>query len=287
MAPYKVQVTKQTKGEAEQDKGYHSVRRKWIIMLRQELAGVQDSDQEYIVDCRGLTMKFGKMSALNGVDLKIKYGENFGMLGPNGSGKTTLIRLLCGLLKPTAGEVTVMGNRMPSRANNPHVGYMTQMDAMYNDLTVRENVRFFASVYGLKGKAREERIDEVLKVADLYKRQDSIVGTLSGGMKKRASMACVLVHRPKILFLDEPTVGVDPKLRAQFWDYFRELNKQGVTLIVSTHIMDEAERCSRLAFIRDGRILETGTPAQLKERMRCATLEEAYMCYAEGEHGSR
>jgi ABC-2 type transport system ATP-binding protein len=176
---------------------------------------------------------------------------------------------------------------MPSRQNNNLIGYMTQADAMYNDLSVRENVRFFASVYGLKGAEREQRIDEVLNVVDLKKRENSIVGTLSGGMKKRASMACVLVHRPKILFLDEPTVGVDPKLRAQFWDYFRELNKQGVTLIVSTHIMDEAERCGRLAFIRDGKILETGTPAQLKDRMQCATLEDAYMCYAEGKHGSR
>jgi len=239
-----------------------------------------------IIDCSGLTVRFGKITALDDVDLKVGYGENFGMLGPNGSGKTTLIRVLCGLLKPTAGKATVMGRAMPSRANNPHVGYMTQMDAMYNDLTVRENVRFFASISGLKGKEREERIDEVLDVADLRKREHSVVGTLSGGMKKRASMACVLVHRPQILFLDEPTVGVDPKLRAQFWDYFRELNKQGVTLIVSTHIMDEAERCGRLAFIRDGKILEVGTPAQLKDRMRCATLEDAYMCYAEGKHGS-
>lgn len=239
----------------------------------------------HIIDCSGLTIRFGKITALDGVDLKIGYGENFGMLGPNGSGKTTLIRVLCGLLKPTAGSATMMGHRMPSRANNASIGYMTQMDAMYNDLSVRENVRFFASIYGLKGKEREERIDEVLDVADLRARENSIVGTLSGGMKKRASMACVLVHRPKILFLDEPTVGVDPKLRAQFWDYFKELNRQGVTLIVSTHIMDEAERCGRLAFIRDGKILETGTPAQLKDRMQCATLEDAYMCYAEGKHG--
>lgn len=239
-----------------------------------------------IIECSSLTVRFGKFTALNGIDLKIDYGENFGMLGPNGSGKTTLIRILCGLLKPTAGRATVMGRAMPSRANNLQIGYMTQMDAMYNDLSVRENVRFFASIYGLKGREREERIDQVLKVADLDKRQHSIVSTLSGGMRKRASMACALVHRPKILFLDEPTVGVDPKLRAQLWDYFKELNRQGVTLIISTHIMEEAERCSRLAFIRDGRILETGTPAQLKDRARCATLEDAYMCYAEGKHGS-
>jgi ABC-2 type transport system ATP-binding protein len=257
-----------------------------IATLSQENVLEKRVKGDNIIDCSGLTVRFGKITALDGVDLKVGYGENFGMLGPNGSGKTTLIRALCGLLKPTSGSATVMGYRMPSRANNASIGYMTQMDAMYNDLSVRENVRFFASIYGLKGKEREERIDEVLKVADLDKRQNSIVGTLSGGMKKRASMACVLVHRPKILFLDEPTVGVDPKLRSQFWDYFKELNRQGVTLIVSTHIMDEAERCGRLAFIRDGKILETGTPAQLKDRMQCATLEDAYMCYAEAKHGS-
>jgi ABC-2 type transport system ATP-binding protein len=256
-------------------------------MLAQENVLNGKDKPENIIECSGLTVKFGKIAALDGMDPKVGYGENFGMLGPNGLGKTTLIRVFCGLLKPSAGTATVMGRAMPSRANNALVGYMTQMDAMYNDLSVRENVRFFTSIYGLKGKEREERIDEVLKVADLDKRQNSIVGTLSGGMKKRASMACVLVHRPRILFLDEPTVGVDPKPRAQFWDYFRELNKQGVTLIVSTHIMDEAERCDRLAFIRDGKILETSAPARLKDRMQCATLEEAYMCYSEGNHGSR
>ncbi|OPY25752.1 MAG: Trehalose/maltose import ATP-binding protein MalK [Methanocella sp. PtaU1.Bin125] len=256
-----------------------------ISTLSQESVLENREKKGNIIECSGLTVRFGKITALDGVDLKIGYGENFGMLGPNGSGKTTLIRVLCGLLKPTSGTAAVMGRAMPSRANNASIGYMTQMDAMYSDLTVRENVRFFASLYGLKGREREERIDEVLEVADLRKREHSIVGTLSGGMKKRASMACVLVHRPKILFLDEPTVGVDPKLRAQFWDYFKLLNQQGVTLIVSTHIMDEAERCGRLAFIREGKILETGTPAQLKDLMHCATLEDAYMCYAEAKHG--
>jgi ABC-2 type transport system ATP-binding protein len=255
-------------------------------MLKQELAGEQKKDFGHIIDCRGLVVRFGKLNALDGVDLQIGYGENFGMLGPNGSGKTTLIRVLCGLLRPTAGTATVMGRRMPSRENNPAIGYMTQMDALYNDLSVRENIRFFASLYGLKGHEREKRIGDILEIASLADRQHSIVGTLSGGMKKRASMACVLVHQPKVLFMDEPTVGVDPKLRAQLWDYFKELNKSGVTLILSTHIMDEAERCGRLAFIRDGRIMETGTPAQLKDRAYCATLEDAYMCYAEGKDGS-
>ncbi len=240
---------------------------------------------ENIVECSGLSMSFGSLKVLDDIDLSIAYGENYGLLGPNGSGKTTLIRILCGLLKPTSGKARVLGRNVPDHRNNPLIGYMTQMDALYNDLTVRENARFFASIYGLKGHEREKRIAEVLDVVRLAERQDSIVGTLSGGMKKRASIACALVHRPKLMFLDEPTVGVDPKLRSQFWDYFRELNEQGVTLVVSTHIMDEAERCGRLAFLRDGHKLIEGSPGYLKEKAGKAGLEEAYMYFAEGGHG--
>jgi len=227
-------------------------------------------------------MAFGKIQALDGVDLQVRYGENYGLLGPNGAGKTTLIRILCGLLKPTGGSAFVMGRRQPDRGNNALMGYMTQMDALYADLSIRENVRFFASLYGLRGHEREQRIDEILEITALSDRQNSIVGTISGGMKKRASMACGLVHRPKLLFLDEPTVGVDPKLRCELWRYFHELNKEGVTLIVSTHIMDEAEHCNRLAFIRDGRKLIEGTPAELKEYTKCDNLESAFMRFSEG-----
>jgi ABC-2 type transport system ATP-binding protein len=162
---------------------------------------------------------------------------------------------------------------------------MTQMDSLYNDLSIRENIRFFASLYGLNGKAREERIDEMLDLIDLKDRQNSIVGTLSGGMKKRASMACALVHSPKILFLDEPTVGVDPKLRCQLWKHFHDLNKQGVTLIVSTHVMDEAEHCSRLAFVRDGKKLIEGTADELKAYTSCDNLEDSFIKFSEGKHG--
>ncbi len=227
-------------------------------------------------------MAFGKIQALDGVDLQVRDGENYGLLGPNGAGKTTLIRILCGLLKPTGGSAFVMGRRQPDRGNNALMGYMTQMDALYADLSIRENVRFFASLYGLRGHEREQRIDEILEITALSDRQNSIVGTISGGMKKRASMACGLVHRPKLLFLDEPTVGVDPKLRCELWRYFHELNKEGVTLIVSTHIMDEAEHCNRLAFIRDGRKLIEGTPAELKEYTKCDNLESAFMRFSEG-----
>jgi ABC-2 type transport system ATP-binding protein len=243
------------------------------------------SPAENIIECSGLTMSFGSLKVLDDVDLSIAYGENYGLLGPNGSGKTTIIRILCGLLKPTAGSVRVLGKPVPDHRNNALIGYMTQMDALYNDLTVKENVRFFASIYGLKGHEREKRIAEVLGVVMLAERQDSVVGTLSGGMKKRASIACALVHRPKLMFLDEPTVGVDPKLRIQFWDYFRELNEAGVTLMVSTHVMDEAERCGRLAFLREGHKLIEGSPQYLKEAAKRSTLEEAYMYFSEGGNG--
>jgi ABC-2 type transport system ATP-binding protein len=243
------------------------------------------SSGENIIECSGLTMSFGSLKVLDSIDLAVGFGENYGLLGPNGSGKTTLIRILCGLLKPTSGTVKVLGRDVPDHRNNEQIGYMTQMDALYNDLTVRENARFFASIYGLRGYEMEKRIDEVLDVVHLADRQDSIVGTLSGGMKKRASIACVLTHRPKLMFLDEPTVGVDPKLRSEFWEYFRELNNQGVTLMVSTHIMDEAERCGRLAFLREGHKLIEGSPKYLKEKAGKAGLEEAYMYFAEGGDG--
>lgn len=253
-------------------------------MLQQE-SGIKEAGiaRDQIIDCSRLSMKFGKITALDSVDLQIKYGENYGLLGPNGAGKTTLIRILCGLLKPTSGSVFVMGRKLPDRRNNQSIGYMTQMDALYSDLSIRENVRFFASLYGLSGHEREKRIDDVLDITKLADRQNSIVSTISGGMKKRASMACVLVHKPKLLFLDEPTVGVDPKLRCELWKYFHELNKEGVTLIVSTHIMDEAEHCNRLAFIRGGKKLIEGTPAELKAFTACDNLEDAFMRFSEGE----
>jgi ABC-2 type transport system ATP-binding protein len=253
-------------------------------MLKQEaVVKVEAPGQEHIIDCSGVSMKFGKIVALDGIDVKIDYGENYGLLGPNGAGKTTLIRILCGLMKPTSGSAYVLGRKVPDRRNNVSIGYMTQLDALYNDLSVRENIRFFASLYGLRGHEREKRIDEVLDIIKLADRQNSIVSTISGGMKKRASMACVLVHRPKLLFLDEPTVGVDPKLRFELWKYFRELNEQGVTLIVSTHIMDEAEHCDRLAFIRNGKKLVEGTPAELRSIASSQTLEDAFMRFSEGQ----
>ncbi|MFQ5812854.1 MAG: ABC transporter ATP-binding protein [Anaerolineae bacterium] len=231
-----------------------------------------------IVKTKELSKHFGPIRAVDGLNLAVQAGEIYGLLGPNGSGKTTLIRLITGLLKPTSGSVTVLGQAMPSKAVLAQVGYMTQVSALYEDLTLQENVAFFAEMCG---GASRVRIDEVVALADLQDRAGSLVRTLSGGMKQRTSLACALVHRPRLLLLDEPTVGVDPQLRATFWSYFRRLAGEGVTLVVSSHVMDEAERCDRLGFMRQGRLLAEGTAAELRAQAGTATLEEAFLQFAQ------
>jgi len=196
-------------------------------------AGANKGEPVVVID--HLVKQFRKLRAVDNLSMSIYEGETYGLIGPNGSGKTTLIRLLVGLALPTSGTLRVMRERMPSRKIAPSLGYMTQLTALYNDLTARENMRFFCNIYGLRGKEQKQRIDEMLERVDLASRGDSVVATYSGGMKQRLSLACALVHRPRLALLDEPTVGVDPELRRAFWDYFSELNKDGVTIIVSTH----------------------------------------------------
>jgi ABC-2 type transport system ATP-binding protein len=240
---------------------------------------------ELVVQAERLSKHFGPIRAVDGLDLAVRPGEIYGLLGPNGSGKTTLIRLLIGLLKPTAGRATLLGRLMPDKAVLAQVGYMTQAHALYSDLTVRDNVAFFAEMCGL-ARADRERIDEALALTELTDRARSPVRTLSGGLKQRTSLACALVHGPRVLLLDEPTVGVDPQLRAAFWAYFRRLAREGVTLILSSHVMDEAARCDRLGFMRAGKLLAEGTAAELQDRAGAATLEEAFLHFAgEGEEG--
>jgi ABC-2 type transport system ATP-binding protein len=224
-----------------------------------------------------VTKRFGAIVAVDGLSLSIPAGITYGLLGPNGAGKTTLIRLIAGLLRADAGTVRVLGTRMPDKAILARIGYMTQAHALYTDLSARENVAFFGAMAGTSDRAR---VDEVLALVDLADRANSPVGTLSGGMKQRVSLACALVHRPDLLLLDEPTVGVDPQLRVQFWTYFRQLNTEGVTILVSSHVMDEAERCDRLGFVRQGRRLAEGNSAELRQRAGTATLEEAFLAFA-------
>lgn len=229
-------------------------------------------NEQYAVDVENVSKSFGAVTALDGVTLKVKRGEIYGLLGPNGAGKTTLIRLLIGLLEAHAGTVTVLGHRMPEVDVLRHVGYMTQQAALYPGLSVEENVRFFAAINGV-----EDGVQEALEMVDLYQRRASEVSTLSGGMRQRCSLACALVHRPQLLLLDEPTVGVDPQLRVQFWQDFRRMADGGTTIIVSSHVMDEAERCQRLGLIQYGKVLAEGTPGEIRGIAGSSNLEDAFL----------
>ena len=223
---------------------------------------------------RGLTKRFGEITAVDGLDLELASGRIYGLLGPNGSGKTTLIRLLTGLARPTSGEVSVLGVHMPDREVLGRIGYMTQADGIYLELSVWENVRFFGA---LAGKSDEESLADALRVVELYERRKTPVLELSGGMRRRLSLACALVHKPEVLFLDEPTVGIDPALRVQFWAYFRKLAAAGATLVVSSHVMDEADRCDELLLMLHGKLLARGSGAQIRAKAGVEDIEQAFL----------
>ena len=237
-------------------------------------------NETYAVDVEDVSKSFGAYKALNGVTLRVRRGEIYGLLGPNGAGKTTLIRLICGLLEANAGTVTMLGQRMPNVAVLRQVGYMTQQAALYPGLSVEENLQFFAAINGADGGVKE-----ALELVQLYDRRKSVVATLSGGMRQRCSLACALVHRPELLLLDEPTVGIDPQLRVQFWESFRRMAAGGTTIIVSSHVMDEAERCQRLGLIQYGRLLAEGSPSDVRTQAGTQNLEEAFLKLA-GERQS-
>ncbi len=233
-----------------------------------------------------VTKDFGAIRALDGVTFRVEQGETFGLIGPNGSGKTTLIRLLLGLGRPTSGTVRVLGEPMPNRRVARQIGYMTQASALYGELSVRENLAFFGSLYGLGGRTLQARIDETLALVDLTDRTGALVNTLSGGMRQRVSMAAALVHRPRLLFLDEPTVGIDPELREAFWDYFASLNAGGVTILVSTHILDEAARCHRLALLRFGTLLAVDSPDDLRRESNEQDFNKAFLYFTKRQSPS-
>jgi len=222
----------------------------------------------------GLVKVFAEIRAVDDITFDLAPRRIYGILGPNGSGKTTLIRLLTGLTQPTAGHAEVLGVEMPSREMLARIGYMTQSDGIYPALTAGENVRFFAAAYGVQGS---EAAVDALRVVDLADRVDSIAATLSGGQRRRLSLACALVHRPPILFLDEPTVGVDPLLRVEFWTHFRALVDAGATIIVSSHVMDEADRCDELLFIRSGKLIARGSGAEVRREAGTDDLEQAFL----------
>jgi len=232
--------------------------------------------RDYAVEVVNLTKQFDSFTAVDGVSFAVREGDIFGFLGPNGAGKTTTIRMLLGLLRPTSGSAMVLGYDVIRKSEEirKNVGYMSQRFSLYNDLRVVENLDFYGRTYGVRGRELAERKRFVLEMAGLRGRERELTGNLSGGWKQRLALGAAILHRPRILFLDEPTAGVDPVSRRQFWDLLYAMAEGGTTIFVTTHYMDEAEHCHRLAFIHQGRIVAEGSPERIKrEQMRGQVLE--------------
>jgi ABC-2 type transport system ATP-binding protein len=234
---------------------------------------------DWVIETERLERRFGSILAVRDVSLRVPKGRIFGVLGPNGAGKSTTIRMLCGILTPSGGSGRVLGfdiSRQPEQIKE-NIGYMTQRFSLYEDLTVEENLAFYAGIYGVPRQRRASRLAEVLGASGLELRRGQIAGTLSGGWKQRVALASATIHQPRLLFLDEPTAGVDPVSRREFWEQIHHLADQGTTIVVTTHYMDEAERCHEIAFIFRGQLLDTGTPRQIVERrgLRAAEAEMA------------
>ena len=238
-------------------------------------------EEEDVVVTEGLTKRFGELVAVSGLGLRIGRGTVYGLIGPNGSGKTTTIRMLNGLLRPSSGDARVLGGPIRSPATVHRVGYMPQERAIYTDLTVHENLELFAGMYSMARDEFEGREDVLLEMTDLCERRNDLVANLSGGMKHRVSLACALVHDPELVFLDEPTVGVDPELRKGFWDYFTSLKQEGKTVVLTTHYMDEADHCDIVGMMRQGRMIAEDSPRGLMEKTGTRSLEEAFLESAE------
>lgn len=235
---------------------------------------MKDDGNAMVIRARGLTKRFGELVAVDKVDLDVPKRHVYGFLGPNGSGKSTTIRMLCGLLTPSAGEIEVLGLRIPEQADElrTRIGYMTQKFSLFEDLTVRENLEFLAAVQDIPKSAAKTRIDELVGQYRFQDRQKQLGGTMSGGQKQRLALAAAVIHKPELLFLDEPTSAVDPESRRDFWEKLFELADAGTTILVSTHYMDEAERCHRLAILDRGVLVADGTPDELTGQLAGRTL---------------
>lgn len=224
-------------------------------------------DQRTTIHATGLSKNFGNFTAVDQVGFEIKAGEIFGFLGPNGSGKTTTIRMMLGLLSPTKGQVEVLGMPVPAQIQEvlPRIGYMSQQFSLYNDLTVRQNLNFYGRAYGIGAEDMVSKIQEAISLSGLEGFENARTSDLSGGWRQRLALSAAIIHKPEVIFLDEPTAGVDPVSRRAFWDLLYKLVAEGVTVFITTHYMDEAEHCHRLAFIQHGRIIAQGTPAAIKK----------------------
>lgn len=232
-------------------------------------------ESEFAIRARGLTKRFGKLTAVDNLDLDVPASIIYGFLGPNGSGKTTSIRMLCGLLTPTEGRATVLGLDVPKHARRlkPQIGYMTQNFSLYGDMSVEENLRFIADIYSYARSDRGNRIEELIENYDLTQQRKQLAATMSGGERQRLALACAVLNKPKLLLLDEPTSAVDPKSRRDFWAKLFQLAETGTTILVSTHYMDEAERCHRLAILDHGHKAADGSPDALRTAIRMSVIE--------------
>ncbi len=243
-------------------------------------ASAEEKKGNTVVETSNLSKRFGRLVAVNALNLFIEEGEIYGLLGPNGSGKTTTIKMLCGLLRPSSGFAKVFHQVLPMKQVMQDIGYMPQETAVYLDNTVHENVVLFGQIYGMNKEEIMEKEQKILTFVDLIDRRDELVSNLSGGMKHRLSLACAMIHEPRFLILDEPTVGVDPELREIFWNYFNILSSKGKTILITTHYMDEASHCSKVGFIRRGSLIAEGKPDFLKKQTKTDSLEEAFLALA-------
>ena len=231
------------------------------------------------IEAIGLTRKFGNITAVDGLSFEVREGEIFGLVGPDGAGKTTTMRLLTGILDPTSGRGSVYGKDIVKEAESlkDYIGYMSQRFGLYEDLTVMENINFYADIYCISGKERAAKIDHLLGFSGLTPFKERLAGKLSGGMKQKLGLACALIHTPKVLFLDEPTNGVDPVSRRDFWKILYDLLKEKVSILFSTSYLDEAERCKRIGLIHKGKLLKCDTPDVVKKECGAKTLEQAFI----------
>ena len=229
------------------------------------------------ISVRHVSQIYGSRKVLSDICLEIEKGCIYGILGPSGCGKTPVIKTIAGILVPTEGTVHVLGEQMPKLHIINRIGYMAQSDALYMNLSGRDNIEFFAAMYGMKKNDMKCNIDRALELVKLSDHQHKLAGSYSGGMKRRLSLALAIVHNPEVLILDELTVGIDPLLRRDIWEELNTMRQNGTTILVTTHVMDEADRCQKLAMMREGQILTTGTPTEILSRYQVSTIEEAFM----------